>query len=100
MVQHFTWYVSVPHSNGTTLKLVHQCTTVHGTTFELVLGVPPGHGTTFKLVRWCTTRSWYNIQSGTSVYHPVMVQHSNWYVGVPPGHGTTFELVRWCTTRP
>ena len=72
MVQHSNWYV----------------------------GVPPGHGTTFKLVRQCTTRPWYNIQTGTSVYHLARVQHSNWYVGVPSGQGTTFKLVLWCTTQP
>ena len=71
MVQHLTWYV----------------------------GVQPSHGTTFDLVQWCTTRPWYNIRTGTLVYHPAMVQHLNWYVVVPPGHGTTFDLLRRCTTR-
>ena len=85
MVQHLTWYVSVP----------------------------PDHGTTFDLVCQCTTRPWYNIRPGTSVYHTAMynirtgmsvyhlamVQHSNWYVAVPPSHGTTFNLVCRCTTQ-
>ena len=53
-----------------------------------------------KLVRRSTTRPWYNIRTGTSVYHPAMVQHSTWYVGVPPDHGTTFDLVCRCTTQP
>ena len=64
------------------------------------VGEPPGYGTTFKLVRWCTTRPWYKIQTGTPVYHQTMVQHLIWYVGVPPSHGTTFDLVRRCTTHP
>ena len=86
MVQHSNWYVGVPPS-----MVQHS---------NWCVGVPPSHGTTFELVRWCTTRPWYNIQTGTSVYHPAMVQHSNWYIGVPPCHGTTFDLVHRCTTRP